>query len=194
MLETKASLSVGQEVVIALPEAESSPARVVWENDKFFGCVFDQPLPPAAVSAARLKSEPQSGPPSMNNLSMNNEVERTNSIVFSPFGSRLQRMRKERGLSVVELARRMKVSRPTVWSWEAGKSSPRPSKFASLSAIFDVTEEELRGSGGGSEYEGLPHGPIRGADALQSVIAAMKARIAEVAGTSSEKVKIIIEV
>lgn len=186
LLETPAKLSVGQEVVIDLPETEPSTARVVWENDKFFGCEFDSPLPPAAVSAARLRSELPAA-----SATFNDDVDAGASL--PAFGRRLQRMRKDRGFTVVELARRMNVSRPTVWSWEAGKSSPRTSKLATLSEILDVSEDELCGSGGMSRRSGALADVLKGDDLLRSVVSDMKMRLAEAAGTSSDKVKIIIE-
>lgn len=169
-----------------MPETEPSTARVVWENDEFFGCEFDSPLPPAAVSAARLRSEPPAA-----SQTLGQEAEE--SISLPAFGSRLQRMRKDRGFTVVELARRMNVSRPTVWSWEAGKSSPRTSKLATLSEVLDVSEDELCGVSRVASRRDAAGNAFRGDDFLRSVVSDMKVRLAQAAGTSSDKVKIIIE-
>ena len=35
---------------------------VVWNSGEFYGCEFDRPISPAAVSAARLQSQPSDCP------------------------------------------------------------------------------------------------------------------------------------
>jgi hypothetical protein len=56
--ETEA-LSVDEKIDVELPGRGLIRAKVAWCSRSFFGCQFIQPIPPAAISAALLKSEPQ---------------------------------------------------------------------------------------------------------------------------------------
>jgi len=94
---------------------------------------------------------------------------------------------------LVEFAQKMNVSRPTVWAWEAGKSAPRPRKRQQLLKVLEVTESELNGSAD------VPADPRQrdeslDEDKLKNVVREAKAAIAAVAGTSPEKVTLIIEI
>ena len=53
-------------------------------------------------------------------------------------GSRLAEAREERGLSVVEAARRMAVKPDTLRNWESGTSAPRSNKLHLLAGILSV--------------------------------------------------------
>jgi transcriptional regulator with XRE-family HTH domain len=185
LLESSSPLAVGDEIAVELPEAAGSTAKVVWTSGDFFGCAFDRQLPAAAVSAAQLRSEPPLETPRPFGASAGSVVE--------TFGARLQRLRRDRGLTLVEFARRAKVSRPTVWSWEADRSTPRRSKTRILLEVLGVSEDELFGKPGarqrGPEAGGQDHG-----DTLQRAISEAKERVAELAGTVPDKVKLIIEI
>src|SRR5688572_21845770 len=56
LVETTVALDLGDTLYVELPEAGSTPARVVWLKDKFAGCEFVAPVAKAAVSAALLQS------------------------------------------------------------------------------------------------------------------------------------------
>ncbi len=53
-------------------------------------------------------------------------------------GSRLAEAREERGLTVVEAARRMAVKTETLRNWESGTSAPRSNKLHLLAGILSV--------------------------------------------------------
>jgi hypothetical protein len=55
LLETSASLAIGDEVQVDLPHTGSTSARVMWTSDELVGCMFADRLPAAGVSAARLR-------------------------------------------------------------------------------------------------------------------------------------------
>ena len=57
LIETSAELAVGEPLEVDIPEAGASQAVVVWGNGRLFGCEFQTPIPPAAVSAALLRSD-----------------------------------------------------------------------------------------------------------------------------------------
>lgn len=189
LLETSTKLAIGSKIVVDLPETARSLATVVWESGRFFGCTFDHPLSAAAVSAAQLRSEPAvqslstAAPPGPEASQLSSES----------FGDRLRQLRKEKGLSLVEFAHRMKVSRPTVWSWEAGKSAPRASKVARLLDVIGVTMEELYGASEGPSPPAIDAKSAQD-DAVRAVISEAKERVAMVVGTDPDKVTLIIEI
>jgi transcriptional regulator with XRE-family HTH domain len=190
LIETAAALQVGDEFEVDLPETPRAMAKVVWAGDSLFGCAFDRPLPDSAISAARLRSEPESAfdkSPAESDIDIHEPAEKH-------WGQRLRRLRQERGFSVVDFARRMKVSRPTVWSWEAGKSLPRASKHQLLLDVLGVTDDELQGRAGPAAIERHSEPAASRGEELKTIIAEAKERVAEAAGTSAGKVRMIIEV
>lgn len=56
---------------------------------------------------------------------------------------RLRRLRLRRDLSQATLAERIGVSRPTIWSWEKGKSLPKGLRILALAEALQVAESEL---------------------------------------------------
>ena len=59
------------------------------------------------------------------------------------FNNRLYQLRKQKGLSQEELASRLNVSRQTVSKWEVGDSTPDMEKLVAMSALFDVSLDQL---------------------------------------------------
>ncbi|MBA3512422.1 PilZ domain-containing protein [Sphingomonas sp.] len=59
LLETSAELAPGERIDVELPEAGRTEAKVIWSSGRFFGCKFKQPIPPAALSSAILRSPPE---------------------------------------------------------------------------------------------------------------------------------------
>jgi transcriptional regulator with XRE-family HTH domain len=190
LLESATRLEVGDEIVVELPEAASSIAQVVWTSGQFYGCAFDLPLSAAALSAAQLRSEPaiEPSPP------VGPDAGQVDLHPAESFGARMQRLRRTRGLTLVEFARRANVSRPTVWSWEADRSTPRRSKTAILLEVLGVTEAELFGDVGSPDRAQPGSADANREDALRQAIGAAKRQIAGLAGTTPDKVTLIIEV
>jgi hypothetical protein len=58
LLETSTAMLVGAGFEVELPHAGIVWAVVVWNSGEFYGCEFENPISVAAVSAARLQSEP----------------------------------------------------------------------------------------------------------------------------------------
>ena len=56
LVESSAPLSVGEQMVVSLPEAGAVEATVMWDSGRYFGCKFRKPISEAAVSAAQLMS------------------------------------------------------------------------------------------------------------------------------------------
>ena len=57
LIETLAPLNEGATFQIELPEAGSVEATVVWASGALFGCRFNRPISPAALSSALLKGD-----------------------------------------------------------------------------------------------------------------------------------------
>ncbi|MCL2003401.1 MAG: helix-turn-helix domain-containing protein [Oscillospiraceae bacterium] len=65
------------------------------------------------------------------------------------FHDKLQKLRKEKGLSQEGLAELLDVSRQAVSKWESGLAYPETDKLIALSEIFGVTVDSLLKGGGG---------------------------------------------
>jgi hypothetical protein len=50
---------VGAIFEVELPHAGKVEATVVWNSGEFYGCQFELPISPAALSAAQLQSQPE---------------------------------------------------------------------------------------------------------------------------------------
>lgn len=58
-------------------------------------------------------------------------------------GERLEKLRRGRGLSQLELAERLDTSRQAISKWETGASLPSTENLLALSALYGVTLDEL---------------------------------------------------
>ena len=61
-------------------------------------------------------------------------------------GETIQSLRKKQGLTQEQLAERIDVSRQAVSKWETGAAVPDLDKLQALSAVFNVTLDELVGN------------------------------------------------
>ena len=61
LIETSLPMLVGAILEVELPEIGAVDATIVWNSGEFYGCQFELPISPAALSAALLQSQPQSG-------------------------------------------------------------------------------------------------------------------------------------
>jgi transcriptional regulator with XRE-family HTH domain len=59
------------------------------------------------------------------------------------FGAAIARLRREAGLSQLELAGRLNVSQAQVSYWESGKGRVSAEYFARIALIFDVTPHKF---------------------------------------------------
>jgi transcriptional regulator with XRE-family HTH domain len=175
LLETAIRLAVGERIEIDLPHAAATWARVIWTSDDLSGCQFEQPITDAALSAAQLRATP--GQPL--DLAPKLPAQAAEAVPGESFGSRLQRLRKDRGLTLAQVAERLGVSKPTVWAWEQGKAKPVESRIEALAAVYGVHPSDLVQS--------------RISPALFELIARSKEQIAEAVGTTIDKIRIMID-
>jgi transcriptional regulator with XRE-family HTH domain len=166
LLETAIRLTVGERIEIDLPHVAATWARVVWTSDDLSGCQFEEPITAAALSAAQLRAAPS-------------QPADAEAVPGESFGTRLQRMRKERGLTLAQVAAQLGVSKPTVWAWEQGKAKPVESRIEALAAVYGVHPSDLVQS--------------RISPALFELIARSKEQIAEAVGTTVDKIRIMID-
>jgi transcriptional regulator with XRE-family HTH domain len=174
LLESPIALAPGETIAIELPQAGLIQARIVWNSGNMFGCQFAMPISAAALSAAMLR-----GAPSPEMEPQADLLPRRDAVPNPAFGIRLQRLRKERGLSQAQVAARMGVSKPTVWAWEHGKARPVGTRMAGLAETLGVEEAELTPDAAGS--------------VLHELIAKSREQIAAAIGTTPDKVRISIE-
>lgn len=175
LIETGLELSQGEPLAIELPEAGVVGATVVWHSGHLYGCAFEVPIGPAALAAAQLQGFAPGVP--------------TRPVLASPasargtgeaLGQRLNRLRREAGLTLAEVAATLGVSKPTVWAWEKGKARPLPERLAAIAAALGVDPQILAPAPGATRE-------------IEAVIAECRQRIAEACGTDPQAVRIMIE-
>lgn len=199
LLQTSGQLTVGEKIEVVLPHAGPTAASVVWGSNEFFGCRFENHISRATVSASKLQGGPQLDTASSDASTLSAaDLEET-------FGARLRRLRKERQISLIGMARLVNVSKPTVWKWEKDDVRPRQKSIKALAAVLDVSERELllgRKTADRQSAESSPENSpedsrtaARDAKApLSELVRSCKARIAEAAGTNADKVSITIQI
>lgn len=189
LIETAADLMMGQDIAIALPEAGDVVASVVWQSERLYGCRFRQPLPRAALSAARLRNPLPSDFDPADRAEADTEADAEETL-----GARLRRLRQARGLSLAGLAQAAGLSKPSIWAWENGTTAPRRTSLLALARALDVPEQQLTGV---AAMVGLRASARAEADAesdmLRVEIAAARRRIALAAGVDAASVRIMIE-
>jgi DNA-binding XRE family transcriptional regulator len=167
LLESEIALAAGERIDIDLPHAGTTPARVIWTSGSYFGCQFDGPISPAALSAAQLRSEATVA------------AVREGTLVGLSFGHWLQQLRKERGLTLAQLAEQVGVSKPTVWAWEHGKARPVEARMAALAEALGVPAHDMLLG--------------RSAPVLPDLISGAKEQIAAALGVTPDKVRIVVD-
>jgi transcriptional regulator with XRE-family HTH domain len=159
-----------------LPEAGAVSASVVWRSERLFGCAFDEVLSPAALAAVQL----QGFVPGVPTQPIAPPAPASRGPA-EPLGTRLNRLRREAGLTLADVAATLGVSKPTVWAWEKGKARPLPERLELIAAALGV-DPALLAPGPGVPRE------------IDAVIADCRQRIAEACGTDPQAVRIMIEI
>jgi transcriptional regulator with XRE-family HTH domain len=136
LLETTLELDVGAQLAIDLPEAGAVDAVIVWRSEHLYGCAFEQTIGHAALAATQLRAEASAAPLSAASAG-------TGEGLGAAFGSKLNRLRRERGLTLADVADALGVSKPTVWAWEKGKARPLPERLDAIAAALGVKADDL---------------------------------------------------
>lgn len=175
LMESRIELEIEEIIDLELPEAGTTRAKVIWASGQLYGCAFEAPISPFALSAAQLRGVVD---PAID-LDASPKVRGPVAIGGETLGERLHRLRKLRGLTQGDLATRLGVSKPTVWAWEQDRARPIEDRMASIAEVLGVTVAELRP---GRTIVGLPE-----------LIARCREQIADAVETTPDKVKIMIE-
>lgn len=173
LLETSMPLSRHEALQVELPQAGMVDATVVWASGLLFGCAFEQPLSQEALSAAELKASA----PFTNEIGQTAALRRAGGEFF---GQKIEKLRKERGLTLAQVAEELGVSKPTVWAWEKGKARPVAERLPVLAKALGVEEGELTQ---GHEPPGLAE-----------LVESSRKRIADAYGVGTDAVRIMIEI
>lgn len=174
LLETGVDLSPGETLTLDLPEAGPVDARIVWRSQQLYGCAFAEPLTHAAIAAAQLQGLPIGETPAPKPAPM----PRTGPS--ETLGVRINRLRREAGLTLADVATSLGVSKPTVWAWEKGKARPLPERMAAIAQALGATPDDL------TEAVGLETD-------IAALVDDCRTRIADACGTSPAAVRIMIE-
>lgn len=175
LIETRLDLVRGETLRLDLPQAGRVEASVVWRSEALYGCAFASPLGVGALAAAQLQGLPVGELPLPAP-----SVSRSGQIGGESLGVRLNRMRREAGMTLADVALRLGVSKPTVWAWEKGKARPLPERMVAIAEALGASPEDLTDAGSQS------------ADTA-ALIAECRSRIADACGTTPDAVRIMIE-
>ena len=178
LLETGIDLAAGESLTLDLPEAGAVEARIVWRSQHLYGCAFAEPLTHAAIAAAQLQGLPVGEPVSAEPPPKQAIAPRTGST--ETLGVRINRLRREAGLTLADIAASLGVSKPTVWAWEKGKARPLPERMAAIAEALGATPDDL------TEAVGLETD-------IAALVDDCRTRIADACGTSPASVRIMIE-
>ncbi|MEO1221190.1 MAG: helix-turn-helix domain-containing protein, partial [Pseudomonadota bacterium] len=142
LIETDLELVPGERLAIGLPDVGPVGAEIVWVSERLYGCAFDQALGEAALAASELRSEPMRTRPDEPTAPKFGKPD-----VGDSLGYKLNQLRRERSLTLEQVANALGVSKPTVWAWEKGKAKPLPERIAAIAEVLGVSESELLSSG-----------------------------------------------
>lgn len=95
------------------------------------------------------------------------------------FGARLRRFRIARGLSQTQVANELDVSTASVSGWEQNRARPKINRMHTLAVFLGVTTNQLLG--------------VEAPELLQDKLEQSRREIARIAGTTPDKVRIVIE-
>lgn len=190
LLETEEGAVLDSTIAVTLPEAGDVEAHVIWQGDKLAGCRLDNYLSQVTIDAVKAKGEAANEEQPETDVPVPNTAART-------LAARLKQLRIARDLTRAELAERSGISTPSIWAWETGRTVPRLGSLETLAKGLGVPVSELQ-IGAGSPPAELPSLSIgEGGGDLRTVrlgelVAASKAQIAALAGTTPDRVSITI--
>lgn len=195
LLETEEPGSLDKTILVNLPEAGDIQAHVIWQGDKLAGCRLEDHLTQATIDAVRATGEAAHAEQPAADAPLPRTAART-------LAARLKQLRMAKDLTRAELAERSGISTPSIWAWETGRTVPRLGSLETLAKGLGVTVSELQIGVAGAADEassamtaaigsGDGGGDLRTAR-LTELVAASKAQIAAMAGTTPDKVSISI--
>lgn len=194
LLETEEGVILDSPIAVSLPEAGDVEAHVIWQGDKLAGCRLDDHLSQATIDAVRDRGDAAHAEQFDDGDASDPAVPRTAARTLA---ARLKQLRIERDLTRAELAERSGISTPSIWAWETGRTVPRIGSLETLARGLGVAVSELQIGSGPLSIDMPPFaageggGDVRMAR-LAELVAASKAQIAALAGTTPDRVTITI--
>ena len=182
LIESDAEISLGEVLTLILPEHGAVGAEIVWQSGRLFGCAFEQALGEAALAAAQLRGDNAVGAGSQTDIGAP-PVAQSKSFASGAaisLGAKLNRLRREKGLTLAQIAEALGVSKPTVWAWEKGKARPLPERIDAIAGILGVTRADL------AEDEARTGG--------SALVAECREKLAHAYGVDTGSVRIMIEI
>lgn len=176
LIEAERRIELGETLQIEFyenPELRYK-AKIIWGGDALYGCQFFQPIPETIVEEARLWTVPRLIGEAIDGASADQ----------LPIAIRAAR--SSAGLSAAELARRAGVSRPTLWSWETGKSRPTKENLANLKQALQME----MGDGAARAEDDEPVGKVQ--PSLNQVVERHRQSMADELGVAPGSIKISI--
>jgi len=171
LVESAAPIAAAEYLDIDLPHVGTVSVQIIWASGQFSGCQFDAPIASSLLSAIRLQRPQYSAP----------LTKRTPEKLPTNFGKRLQRIRREKGLSQQDLAAGLGVSAPSISGWEKGRTNPKSCRLTTLASLLGVTPTDL------IDDDRMPYVGI------ENAVDRSRDEIARLLGTSIDKVRIIVE-
>lgn len=179
LLETELPLSQGDTFAIDLPEIGQANAAIVWVSGDLYGCAFEQALGQAALAATQLRAGTSASETPVAQPTGRSFRPATREL-SEPLGIKLNRVRRERGMTLAQVAEKLGVSKPTVWAWEKGKARPVPDRIDAIAEALGISASDLGEAAPASESEAL--------------VEECRIRIATAFGTDPQSIRIMIEV
>lgn len=194
LLETEEGVTLDPVVAVGLPETGDVEAHVIWQGDKLAGCRLDNHLSQATIDAVRIKGEAAHAEQPERSDDGGAAIPRSAARTLA---ARLKQLRLARDLTRAELAERSGISTPSIWAWETGRTVPRLGSLETLAKGLGVPVSELQIGAGVSSAAGPSFTSNEGGGDLRSarlaeLVAASKAQIAALAGTTADRVTITI--
>lgn len=195
LLETEDGVTLDPVVEVNLPEAGDVEAHVIWQGDKLAGCRLDAHLSQPTIDAVRAKGEAAHAERPEPADELDAPAPRSTARTLA---ARLKQLRLARDLTRAELAERSGISTPSIWAWETGRTVPRLGSLETLARGLGVPVSELQigADAGRAELPAMPTGEGGAGDLrmerLTELVAASKAQIAAIAGTTPDKITITI--
>ncbi|MBR2173598.1 helix-turn-helix domain-containing protein [Sphingopyxis sp.] len=174
LIECSADLNVDDQFDVHLPQAGTVLTRVIWSSERLYGCQFEKPITPAALSAAQLQSSAVGeDPPAVGKSARDHAAD-------PRFGPNLKRLRIKKKLSQADIALALNVSAPSVSGWENGRARPKHDRMGILAELLGVPVSQLL-----VDVSTEPS---------QEMISAGRDLIARANGVDADRVRIFIEV
>ena len=179
LFRTDVPLLIGESFHIIFPDGHTRLGIVRWENADIFACDFDKSVTYRELRKVKIQ-KPE--------VTQSDDTWSAESI-----GPRIRQWRMKRGLTMVELAERLKVSRPTLWKWEKGTVAPRQEAMKVIARALGISEIDLIQEN--CDETSMPFSqPACKLVSSNSEIEIIKHEIGQKLGIRSEKIRILIEI